>query len=124
MPGRLRAPARAGLVTDRPPDAPEPLPSAGGWKQRASYLGWVFGASVVILVVGGLASHVTGWIAVFAFLWLVLFVFGLIADEDANHWDWPDGKDGPATSVTLRIAAVTMLIAGVPCGLGWWFFSR
>jgi len=89
----------------------------------SGFLGWL-GATIVILLVLALARWGLGWLVAFVAAWFVLFLIGLLADEDTNHWDWPEDREGPATIVTLRIAGVTMLMAGVPCGLGWWFFSR
>jgi hypothetical protein len=89
----------------------------------SDFLVWL-GATVVFFGVFVLGSQVSGWLAGFLVVWFFLFVLGLWGDEDANHWDWPEDKEGPATTVTLRIAGVTMLIAGLPCGLGWWLSSR
>lgn len=51
---------------------------------------------------------------VWAGLAVYIFMLGLLADEDSNHWDWPEGRDGPAPSTTAKIAAVACGLAAIP----------
>lgn len=59
---------------------------------------------------------VFGILAVAVVCWLVL-AFGLffcwrLVDEDVNHWNWPEGREGPALWKELVAGAASLLIAG------------
>ena len=87
--------------------------------RRLPYLGLnlvVAAAFVLVFVAHGLVRA----LAAFAVLWFILFMAGLLMDEDVNHWDWPTDT-GPGRRVEARIAGVAALLAAVPCALVYWF---
>ena len=62
-----------------------------------------------------LVALIAGWVVATAFV----LAFALMAEEDANHWDWPHDT-GPGFAVTAKYLAVSALLTAVPTALVGW----